>query len=146
MIAQEVAYLIPHRVVSLTLESTYAAFNGLPLSGYMNMVVPKKPPAKKQPTSAATESSSSPSSSVASSPEGEQQDASRWESESPSERQKIEDFCKNVVENLLFPKEWLDSKTTEKCMEGFKTNREFMMDVSDFVSYYHFVCIFCLLI
>ncbi|KAJ3084820.1 hypothetical protein HDU99_001896 [Rhizoclosmatium hyalinum] len=43
MIAQEVAHLCLHRVISLTLESTFAFFNGLPMKGYVNMVVSGPP-------------------------------------------------------------------------------------------------------
>ncbi|KAJ3280266.1 hypothetical protein HDU76_009230, partial [Blyttiomyces sp. JEL0837] len=39
MIAQELAYLCRFRLLSLTLESTYAAFNGLPKSAYMGLVL-----------------------------------------------------------------------------------------------------------
>ncbi|KAJ3027073.1 UNVERIFIED_CONTAM: hypothetical protein HDU68_004556 [Siphonaria sp. JEL0065] len=43
MIAQEVAHLCLHRVISLTLESTFAYFNGLPRKGYVNLVVAGPP-------------------------------------------------------------------------------------------------------
>ncbi|KAJ3100597.1 hypothetical protein HDU97_002127 [Phlyctochytrium planicorne] len=42
MIAQELAHLCRHRILSLTLESTYAYFNGLPSVGFQGMVA-KKP-------------------------------------------------------------------------------------------------------
>ncbi|KAJ3107420.1 hypothetical protein HDU96_007909 [Phlyctochytrium bullatum] len=38
MIAQELAHLCRHRLLSLTLESTYAYFNGLPMAGFRGMV------------------------------------------------------------------------------------------------------------
>jgi pimeloyl-ACP methyl ester carboxylesterase len=39
MIAQELVFLCQRRVLSLTLESTYAYFNGLPNQAYTQMVV-----------------------------------------------------------------------------------------------------------
>ncbi|KAI8610882.1 Alpha/Beta hydrolase protein [Chytriomyces sp. MP71] len=43
MIAQELAYLCMDRVISLTLESTFAYFNGLPRKAYIDLVL-KGPP------------------------------------------------------------------------------------------------------
>ncbi|KAI9324859.1 Alpha/Beta hydrolase protein [Obelidium mucronatum] len=43
MIAQELAHLCLYRVISLTLESTFAYFNGLPAKGYANLVVAGPP-------------------------------------------------------------------------------------------------------
>ncbi|KAJ3128745.1 hypothetical protein HK100_009016 [Physocladia obscura] len=84
MIAQELALLCLSRVISLTLESTFAYFNGLPIKGYLNMVV-SQPPVTS-----------------------------------------IADFAANVVNGLLFPKEWLDLPAPSE--SGHKTNRENMIE------------------
>ncbi|KAI8848783.1 Alpha/Beta hydrolase protein [Chytridium lagenaria] len=84
MIAQELAHLCRHRLLSLTLESTYAYFNGLPTVGYQGL--------------------------VAGAPKGERS---------------VESFAAHVVNNLLFPKAWLDEGAPEG--SGCATNRDQMI-------------------
>ncbi|KAI9355335.1 Alpha/Beta hydrolase protein [Zopfochytrium polystomum] len=82
MIAQELAHLLRHRVVSLTLESTIAYFNGLPTAGYRGMV-----------------------------------------GGGPKERTVVS-LAHHAVNNLLFPKDWLDQPSSDK---RFATNRDCMV-------------------
>ncbi|KAJ3412506.1 hypothetical protein HDV05_000644 [Chytridiales sp. JEL 0842] len=79
MIAQELAYAHPKRLLSLTLESTTAYFNGLPTVAYKAMII-GGPPANT-----------------------------------------LDSFVEHVVDNLLFPKQWLEEFPSNS-KEG--TNRD----------------------